>query len=118
MATFAFKLTPTYALVDPEGYVESLAGMGKGLVYGVTHPVGFAKAVTNWDMWLDNPARALGQLVPDVALAVATAGAGDAAKGAGAARRLAVVSMTAGPMWGFAITKLAGPSRMRRTRRR
>lgn len=89
MATFAFKLTPTYALVDPDGYVENLAGMGKGLVYGVTHPVEFAKAVTNWDMWLDNPARALGQLVPELALALATAGAGGAAKGAGAARRLA-----------------------------
>ena len=89
MATFAFKLTPTYALVDSEGYVENLAGMGKGLVYGVTHPVEFAKAVTNWDMWLDNPARALGQLVPDLALALATAGAGGAAKGAGAARRMA-----------------------------
>ncbi len=63
--------------------------MGKGLVYGVTHPVEFAKAVTNWEMWLDNPARALGQLVPEVALALATAGAGGAAKGAGAARRAA-----------------------------
>jgi len=88
MATFAFKLTPTYALVDPDGYVENLGGLGKGLVYGVTHPVEFAKAVTNWDMWLDNPARALGQLVPEVALAVATAGAGAAGKGAGAARRV------------------------------
>lgn len=85
MATFAFKLSPTYALVDPDGYVENLAGMGKGLAYGVTHPVEFAKAVTNWDMWLDNPARALGQLVPELALALATAGAG----GAGAARRMA-----------------------------
>lgn len=89
MATFAFKLSPTYALVDPDGYVENLAGMGKGLVYGVTHPIEFAKAVTNWEMWLDNPARALGQLVPEVALALATAGAGGAAKGAGAARRAA-----------------------------
>ena len=89
MATFAFKLSPTYALIDPDGYVENVVGMGKGLAYGVTHPVEFAKAVTNWDMWLDNPARALGQLVPDLALALATAGAGGAAKGAGAARRLA-----------------------------
>ena len=81
MATFAFKLSPTYALVDPNGYVENLAGMGKGLVYGVTHPVEFAKAVTNWEMWLDNPARALGQLVPEVALALATVGAGAPPKG-------------------------------------
>lgn len=89
LATFAFKLSPTYALVNPDGYVENLIGMGQGLAYGVAHPVDFAKAVTNWDMWLDNPARALGQLVPEAALALATAGAGAAAKGAGTARRVA-----------------------------
>ena len=87
---FGFKFTPTYALIDPEGYVESITGLAKGIAYGVTHPVEFAKAAANWDMWLENPARALGQLVPELALSLATAGAGGAAvKGATAARRLA-----------------------------
>lgn len=87
---FGFKLSPTYALIDPKGYVENVTGMAKGIAYGVTHPVEFAKAAVNWDMWLDNPARALGQLVPELALFLATAGAGGAAvKGASASRRLA-----------------------------
>jgi hypothetical protein len=76
-------------LYDPDGYLEDMTGMAKGLQYGVTHPVEFAKAVTNWDMWLEDPARALGQLVPELALAFATGGAGAAAKGTGAARRVA-----------------------------
>ncbi|HKY74615.1 MAG TPA: hypothetical protein VJS45_00630, partial [Acidimicrobiia bacterium] len=87
---FGFKLTPTYALINPEGYLENVTGMAKGIAFGVTHPVEFAKAAVNWDMWLENPARALGQLVPELALSLATAGAGGAAvKGAGAARRAA-----------------------------
>ena len=87
---FGFKLSPTYALIDPEGYVENITGMAEGIAYGVTHPVEFAKAAVNWDLWLDNPARAFGQLVPELALSLATAGAGGAAvKGATAARRAA-----------------------------
>jgi uncharacterized protein YukE len=82
LGEFAFKLTPVYALVDPNGYVENLVGLGKGVAYGLTHPVEFAQAVTNWDMWMENPARALGQLVPDLVLALGTAGAGTAATAA------------------------------------
>jgi hypothetical protein len=46
-------------------------------------PAGFAanfgKAMVNWDTWADDPARAAGNLVPDAALTIATAGAGGAA---------------------------------------
>lgn len=46
-------------------------------------PVGFAKeigkAILDWDTWSDNPAKAIGHLVPDIILAVATLGAGTAA---------------------------------------
>jgi hypothetical protein len=31
MGEFAFKLSPAYQLIDPEGYVENLVGIGKGL---------------------------------------------------------------------------------------
>ena len=37
------------------------------------------KGVLDWDTWADNPARALGHLVPDIVMAVATAGTGTAA---------------------------------------
>lgn len=84
---FGFKLSPTYALINPEGYVENLEALGKGLAYGVTHPVEFGKAVLDWETWKENPARALGRLVPDLVLAVTTAGAGAAAvRGIRAAR--------------------------------
>lgn len=43
-------------------------------------PVGFGKnlgkALLDWDTWADDPARALGHLVPDAIAAVATGGAG------------------------------------------
>ena len=42
-------------------------------------PLGFGKevgkAVLDWDTWADDPARALGHLVPDAIVAVATGGA-------------------------------------------
>jgi hypothetical protein len=82
---FAFKLTPAYELINPEGYVENLTGIAKGLAHGVTHPVDFAKAVVDWDTWAQSPGRALGHLVPVVVLAVVSGGAGAAGKGAEAA---------------------------------
>src|SRR5581483_10592086 len=62
MATFAFKLTPAYELINPEGYVENLSDIAKGVARGVTHPVDFAKAVVDWDTWMESPGRALGHL--------------------------------------------------------
>lgn len=79
LGEMAWSLSPTRALIDPDGYWSDVSDMGRGIAYGVTHPVEFAKAVTNWEMWMDNPARALGQLVPDLAITIATAGGGAAA---------------------------------------
>ena len=87
LAEFAFKLSPVYLLIDPEGFVENAVGLGQGLWYGIQHPVEFGKALLDWDTWAENPARALGHLVPDLLLALATGGAGTAAvRGARAAR--------------------------------
>lgn len=59
---------------------ESVVAFGKALR---DHPleVGkeIAKGVLDWDTWADNPARAVGHLVPDIVVAVATAGGGTAA---------------------------------------
>jgi hypothetical protein len=76
MATFTFKLSPAYAIIRPDRYVENQVGLVKGLAQGVTHPVEFAEAVLDWDTWAESPGRALGHLLPAVALAVASAGAG------------------------------------------
>jgi hypothetical protein len=80
MATFTFKLSPAYAIINPDGYVENGVGLVKGLAYGATHPVDFAKAILDWDTWAESPGRALGHLLPAVALAVASAGAGAGAE--------------------------------------
>lgn len=80
----AFSLPDLMAqrtIIDPDGYVENQVGLVKGLAHGVTHPVEFAKAVVDWDTWVESPGRALGHLLPTIALARATAGAGAAGKG-------------------------------------
>lgn len=81
MLEFVYKLTVVYELVDPDGYAENLEGLRQGLVYGVENPEEFAKAFLDWETWKDNPARALGRLVPDLLLTAATAGGGAAARG-------------------------------------
>lgn len=92
LGEFAFKFSPTYLLIDPVGFVEHKKELFDGIVYGVQHPQEFAKAALDWDTWKENPARALGHLVPDLLLAAGTAGTGtvgSAANRAGtAARRL------------------------------
>ena len=54
---------------------ETLVGMAKALW---NDPVGFmtavGKSLLDWDTWTDDPARAIGHLLPDVIVAIATMG--------------------------------------------
>ncbi|WP_413798584.1 DUF6531 domain-containing protein [Streptomyces iranensis] len=68
------------------GWSMQLAGMADGVVYAQEHPKEFAKAAVNWEEWQRNPARAAGQLTPDLLLALATGGGSVARKGASAAK--------------------------------
>ncbi len=67
-----------------------------------TDPMGFGKqvgkAVLDWDTWSDDPARALGHLVPDIAIAVLTGGTATAATRGGRAvqRTLMVLEQLTG----------------------
>jgi hypothetical protein len=93
LAELGWKLSPTYATVDPLGFVRNTEAMAKGLVYGVEHPKDLGKALIDYDTWRTDPARALGHLVPDLVLIAATAGAGEAGAAAGrAADRAEAVS--------------------------
>jgi uncharacterized protein YukE len=83
---FAYRLSPAYQLIDPKGYLENLENLGKGLAYGIKHPDEFGKALLDWETWKDDPARALGHLLPDLLLALATAGGGTAVRGVETAR--------------------------------
>lgn len=85
--TFLYSVTLQLA-VDPGGWASDLADVGRGLAYGVQHPVEFGKAVLDWETWQTNPARALGRLVPDLVATVASGGAGAAVRGTRGLRSL------------------------------
>ncbi|MBA3782716.1 MAG: hypothetical protein H0X12_12805, partial [Nocardioides sp.] len=73
-------LTPEELMKKYELSFETVEGMWNALQ---EDPVGFGKnvgkALLDWDTWADDPARALGHLVPDAVVAVLTAGTGAAA---------------------------------------
>ncbi|GAA1914107.1 WXG100 family type VII secretion target [Nocardioides hwasunensis] len=74
-------LTPEELMKKYELSAESAWDMAKGIYTGLTtDPIGFGKelgkALLDWDTWADDPARAIGHLVPDAIIAVATAGTG------------------------------------------
>ena len=82
MVVFAWEISPIRLMIDPGGWLENVGDMAGGLWWGVQHPVEFFKTAVNWDMWMDNPWRAAGELVPDLIITLATAGGGAAATGA------------------------------------
>lgn len=86
---FLWSVSQVRMVTDPQGWFHDVKGIGEGLLWGVGHPVEFAKAITDWDTWKENPARAAGRLVPDIALILATAGAGAAGRGIRATERAA-----------------------------
>ena len=74
-------LTPEELMKKYELSAEDAWSMAQGIYTGLTtDPVGFGKelgkSLLDWDTWADDPARAIGHLVPDAVAAVATAGTG------------------------------------------
>lgn len=89
---FVRSLNPTdpYNLTHPAAYVDGLSTTAAGLVHDVNHPVDLVKSLVG-SGWGSDPFEAAGKLVPNVALAVATDGAGTAADaGVSAGERAAV----------------------------
>ncbi len=86
---FLWSVSQVRMVVDPEGWIRDVKGIGEGVAWGASHPVEFGKAIVDWDTWMENPARAAGRLVPDIALFLATAGAGAAGRGARAVEKAA-----------------------------
>lgn len=74
-------ITPEELGTKYELSVENAWDMAQGVYAGLTtDPIGFGKelgkSLLDWDTWADDPARAIGHLVPDAVIAVATAGTG------------------------------------------
>jgi hypothetical protein len=83
VAVMGWHLSPVYGAIDPEGQQRELSNLGKGLSYAWHNPAEFGKALIDWkDIVGGHPGRAFGQLLPNIALTVFTAGGGAAAKGA------------------------------------
>jgi hypothetical protein len=77
-------------LVDNDGAVASDAALAAGLIAAAKDPVQLGKDVIDYDTWATSPARAVGHLAPDAALAALTAGGGlVATRGASAGARVA-----------------------------
>jgi hypothetical protein len=86
MVMDAYKLatgdiTPEELMKKYELSAENAWEMAQGIYTGLTtDPIGFGrelgKSLLDWDTWADDPARAIGHLVPDAIAAVATAGTG------------------------------------------
>ena len=75
------ELTPEELAKKYELSVETAVDIAQGMYTGITtDPIGFGKelgkSLLDWDTWADDPARAIGHLVPDAIAAAATAGVG------------------------------------------
>ena len=76
------------AAFDPEGFIRDGRNFVKGTWFGVTHPAELGKALIDWkDLTDGHPGKAVGQWLPDIALALLTGGLGTAADGSTEAAR-------------------------------
>ena len=116
-------ITPEELMKKYELSAESAWDMAQGIYTGLTtDPVGFGrelgKSLLDWDTWADDPARAIGHLVPDVIATVATGGAGASLKALRGLDGLHDIATLARPMHGLRslagvdLGDLAGLSRM------
>ena len=84
--TLAAKLDPARAYADPHAYLDTLDSIADAAIQAGAHPIDTAKAAVDWDTWASDPARAAGRLLPEIAVALATAGAAGTAKVGGVHR--------------------------------
>jgi len=94
LVEFAWQVSTVRMVVDPVGWSRDMAALGEGLWYGAQHPVELGKAIVDWDTWQESPGRAIGHLLPDLAIALASGGAGAVVKGARVARGVESVAVT------------------------
>lgn len=79
-AAMGYRASPLNALVDPDSFAKQWTQLGQGALYAYHHPGDFAKMAINYDdLSHGRIGEWLGNLAPDVALAIGTAGVGTAA---------------------------------------
>ncbi len=115
LAVFASKLDPERMLYDPAGYAKDQAAFQKGVdnfVTALKHDPGgvirdIGKSVINYDDMRKDPAHWVGTLIPTIALAVLSDGAGVATKGGDIAADAAKLSATAGSLDAASATRVS-----------
>jgi A nuclease of the HNH/ENDO VII superfamily with conserved WHH len=76
-AAMGYRASPLNAVVDPDGFARQWSQLGQGAMYAYHHPGDFAKMAINYDdLSHGRIGEWLGNLAPDAALAIGTAGAG------------------------------------------
>jgi hypothetical protein len=90
LTEFGWKTSPTRMMIDPVGWSKTMTTVGKtayfigdqATMHRSTFWPRFASNMVNAQEWKHDPATAMGELVPGIVLAVATAGTGIVADGA------------------------------------
>jgi broad specificity phosphatase PhoE len=65
-----------YNMTHPGEYAAHMMQQASGMVHMVTHPTEAIKGILNFEEWKRDPFSAAGQLIGDIAIGVATDGAG------------------------------------------
>jgi hypothetical protein len=99
-------ITPEELMKKYELSAENAWDMASGIYTGLTtDPIGFGKnlgkSLLDWDTWADDPARAIGHLVPDAVAAIATGGAGASLKALRGLNGLHDIAALARPLHGL-----------------
>lgn len=82
------------ALYDPRAALQAWRDVGKGLVYGIQHPLEFGKQMLDWDdLSSGHIARWLGNMSTAVLGTIGSGGASEAADAGRGASRLSALRM-------------------------
>lgn len=63
------EISSLFLAANPVEFTRRLWRFDEGIVASVQHPVETGKQMVAWDLWAHNPAKALGEFAPSVALA-------------------------------------------------
>ncbi len=97
-----------YNVTHPQAMLDNIGQLAGGLWKGVQNPQQLAAAVFDVDTWRDSPGKALGKLLPDLALGVATGGSGLAGRAATRATLNAVADTATGGLYGLGQAGIGG----------
>ncbi|MGZ3140444.1 WXG100 family type VII secretion target [Lentzea chajnantorensis] len=97
-----------YNISHPGAQLENMNKLASGLWNGVQHPTEFAKTVFDVETWKDSPGKALGKLLPDIALGVATGGGGFAGRTAAKSTAAAALDTASGGLFGLGQAGVGG----------